>query len=45
MISFLIIAFLVGSYSEQIQHVAIVGIVVLAGAGIAQRFWPRATSS
>ena len=48
MISFLLIAFLVCGYSEQIQRVAIVdvvGIVSLAGAGIAQLFWPRSTSS
>ena len=48
MISFLLIACLVGGYSEQIQRVAIVdvmGIVSLAGAGIAQLFWPRSTSS
>ena len=39
MLSFLLIACLVGGYSEQIQRVAIVdvvGIVSLAGAGIAQ---------
>jgi len=47
MISFLLIAFLVGGYSEQIQRVAIVdvvGIVSLVGAGITQLFWPRSTS-
>jgi hypothetical protein len=48
MVSFLLIAWLVGGYSEQIQRVAIVdlvGISSLAGAGIAQLIWPRTTTS
>ncbi len=48
MISFVLIAWLVGGYSEQIQRVAIVdavGIASLAGAGIAQFFGPRQTTS
>jgi hypothetical protein len=48
MLSFLLIAWLVGGYSEQIQRVVIVdlaGIAALAGAGIAQLFGPRSTNS
>ena len=48
MISFVLIAWLVGGYSEQIQRVAIVdavGIASLAGAGIAQLFGSRQTTS
>ena len=48
MLSFLLIAWLVGDYGEQIQRVAIVdvvGIASLAGAAIAQLFGPRSNPS
>jgi len=48
MLSFLLIAWLVGDYSNQIQRVAMVdlaGIASLAGAGIVQLFGPRSTNS
>jgi hypothetical protein len=48
MLSFLLIAWLVGDYGEQIQRVAIVdvvGIASLAGAAIAQLFGSRSRSN
>ena len=48
MLSFLLIAWLVGGYSEQIQRVAIVdvvGVASLAGAGIVQLFCHRPANS
>jgi len=48
MLSFLLIAWLVGGYSEQIQRVAIVdvvGVASLAGAGIVQLFCHRSANS
>jgi hypothetical protein len=48
MLSFLLIAWLVGGYSEQLQRVAIVdvvGVASLAGAGIVQLLCHRSANS
>jgi hypothetical protein len=44
MLSFLLIAWLVGGYSAEIQRVIlvdVVGIAALAGAGLVHAFWLR----
>jgi len=48
MLSFPLIAWLVGGYSAEIRHVILVdgvGIAALAGAGVVQAFWLRAKAA
>lgn len=48
MLSFLLIAWLVGGYSEEIQRVIlvdVVGIAALAGAGLVHALWLRAAAA